>query len=97
VIVEAPRSTSGGDVLPLARSRHGRLHRRGLANGTAIGTCTPDKITMATGGKVKARPFVLTGGTAFTITWEHRLPDSQTSANRLANDRRVPRVARHAS
>ena len=69
VIAEAP-SSSGG-VLPL--TNFGTVgFTAANANGQAIGSFTPDPITMVTStGTVKASTGSLSGGTAFSVTWKH--------------------------
>jgi hypothetical protein len=69
IIAEAPSSNSG--VLPL--TDFGTVSFTGAkANGSAIGSSSPQKITMETGsGTVKAQPTSLTGGEAFKVTWHH--------------------------
>jgi hypothetical protein len=69
VIAEAP-SGSGG-VLPL--TNFGTVDfSTAMANGQAIGTFSPDRITMtAPDGTVKASPSSLSNGTAFSIAWKH--------------------------
>jgi hypothetical protein len=69
VIAEAP-SGSGG-VLPL--TNFGTVpFSAAMANGQAIGTFNPDRITMvAPDGTVKASPSSLSGGTAFSVAWKH--------------------------
>jgi hypothetical protein len=69
VIAEAP-SSSGG-VLPLTNFGTANFSAA-MANGQAIGSFKPDKITMATSsGTVKASPSSLSGGTAFSVAWKH--------------------------
>jgi hypothetical protein len=69
IIAEAPSSSSG--VLPL--TNFGTVSfSSAMANGTPIGSLSPDAITMVTsGGVVKAQPSSLSGGTNFTDTWHH--------------------------
>jgi hypothetical protein len=69
VIAEAP-SGSGG-VLPL--TNFGTVgFTAAMANGQAIGTFNPDRISMvAPDGTVKASPSSLSGGTAFSVAWKH--------------------------
>ena len=69
VIAEAPSSGSG--VLPLAD--FGTVNFSGsTVNGQTIGSFNPQEIVMVTsGGTVKAQPSSLSGGTAFSVTWEH--------------------------
>ncbi|MCC9308830.1 hypothetical protein LN042_17350 [Kitasatospora sp. RB6PN24] len=68
VIAEAPSSSTG--VLPL--SKFGTVAFTGSsANGQAIGTFSPDRITMASGGTTKASTSSLSGGSAFSVTWKH--------------------------
>lgn len=68
-IAEAP-SGSGG-VLPLAD--FGTVSFASCtANGIALGSNpNVDAITMAASGVTKAVPSKLSGGTAFSVTWEH--------------------------
>ena len=42
-----------------------------LANGTAIGGHSPIKITMESGGVVKAQPGALSSNKNFSVTWHH--------------------------
>ena len=68
VIAEAP-SGSGG-VLPL--TNFGTVGFSGATvNGQAIGTFSPDRIDMVSGGVTKASTSALSGGTAFSVTWNH--------------------------
>jgi len=68
VIAEAP-SSSGG-VLPL--TNFGTVGFSGATvNGQAIGTFSPDRIDMVSGGVTKATTSALSGGTAFSVTWKH--------------------------
>ncbi len=68
VIAEAPSSGSG--VLPLA-DFHTVNFSNAQFNGQAIGNFNPVEIVMASGGTVKAQPSGLSGGAAFSDTWEH--------------------------
>ena len=68
IIAEAPSSFAG--VLPL--TDFGTVSFTSAeANGRAIGSASPDVITMASGGVVKAVPGALLGGSTFSVTWEH--------------------------
>ncbi|GAC1448036.1 MAG: G1 family endopeptidase [Ktedonobacterales bacterium] len=68
-IAEAP--SGAGGVLPL--TDFGKAYFAGCsANGVALGANpNVDAITMAANGVTKAVPSGLSGGTAFTVTWEH--------------------------
>jgi peptidase A4-like protein len=67
-IAEAP-SGSGG-VLPL--TNFGTVNFSSVTvNGAAIGTFNPDKIDMVSGGVTKATTSQLSGGNAFSVTWNH--------------------------
>ena len=68
-IAEAPSSQNG--VLPLAD--FGTMNFSStMVNGQSIGSFNPQEIVMVTqGGTVKAQPSSLSGGTAFSVTWEH--------------------------
>ncbi|WNI14430.1 G1 family glutamic endopeptidase [Actinacidiphila sp. ITFR-21] len=68
VIAEAPSSSSG--VLPLAHFSTASFSNA-TANGQAIGNYGPDKINMASGSTTKATTSALSGGTAFSVTWNH--------------------------
>lgn len=68
IIAEAPSSSSG--VLPLAN--FGTASFTGsTANGQAIGNFAPDRINMASGSTTKATTSSLSGGTNFSVTWNH--------------------------
>ena len=68
-IAEAPSSQSG--VLPLADFGSVNFSST-MVNGKSIGNFNPEEIVMVTqGGMVKAQPSALSGGTAFSVTWEH--------------------------
>jgi hypothetical protein len=70
VIAEAPCCTTTGGVLPL--TNFGTVHfTASMANATALGNLTPQKITMARGSLVKARPGALGSGENFSVTWHH--------------------------
>jgi hypothetical protein len=66
VIAEAP---SAQNVLPL--SNFGTVgFTNATANGNAIGNGNPSPLTMVSqGGVTEATPSALTGGNAFTVTW----------------------------
>jgi hypothetical protein len=67
-IAEAP-SGSGG-VLPL--TNFGTVSFSSVTvNGQAIGAFNPDKIDMVSGGTTKALTSALSGGTSFSVTWQH--------------------------
>jgi hypothetical protein len=68
VIAEAPSSSSG--VLPLAHFSTASFSNS-KANGQPIGNYGPDRINMASGSTTKATTSALSGGTAFTVTWNH--------------------------
>jgi hypothetical protein len=68
VIAEAP--SSGGGVLPLTNFGTVKF-TSALANGTSIGTHSPDRITMVSGSTVKAKPSKLTSGQNFSVVWHH--------------------------
>lgn len=68
IIAEAPSSSSG--VLPLAHFSTANFSSA-TANGQAIGNYSPDKINMASGSTTKATTSALSGGTAFSVTWNH--------------------------
>ncbi len=68
VIAEAPSSSSG--VLPL--TNFGTVSFTGATvNGANIGTFSPDRINMVSGGVTKAATSALSGGNAFSVTWKH--------------------------
>jgi hypothetical protein len=71
VIAEAPSSGSTGQVLPL--TNFGTVNFTGSkANGTSIGSFTPDAITMVTSnGGTKASTSALTSGQAFSVAFQH--------------------------
>ncbi len=67
IIAEAPSSSS---VLPLAN--FGTVDFTGsTVNGQPIGSFNPDQITMASGSTTKAVTSALSGGTDFSVTWQH--------------------------
>jgi hypothetical protein len=67
-IAEAP-SSSGG-VLPL--TNFGKVNFSStMVNGQPIGNFSPDQINMVSGGTTKASTSSLSGGTSFTVTWQH--------------------------
>ncbi|MYS18741.1 Peptidase A4 family protein [Streptomyces sp. DvalAA-14] len=68
IIAEAPSSSSG--VLPLAHFSTASF-TNATANGQAIGNYGPDKINMASGSTTKATTSALSGGTNFSVTWNH--------------------------
>ncbi|MFF7154236.1 G1 family glutamic endopeptidase [Streptomyces sp. NPDC008139] len=68
IIAEAPSSSTG--VLPLAHFSTASF-TNATANGQAIGTYGPDKINMASGSTTKATTSALSGGNAFSVTWNH--------------------------
>lgn len=68
VIAEAPSSSTG--VLPLANFGTVKF-TDSLANGTAIGSHSPIKITMESGGVVKAQPGTLSSNKNFSVSWHH--------------------------
>jgi hypothetical protein len=67
-IAEAP-SGSGG-VLPLTNFGTANFSSV-MANGAAIGSFSPDRIDMVSGGVTKAVTSALSGGTSFSVTWKH--------------------------
>jgi hypothetical protein len=69
VIAEAP-SSGNGTVLPL--SNFGTVNFTGAtADNTAFGHENPSALTMVSGNNVtEATPSALTGGNAFTVTWD---------------------------
>src|SRR5438046_1362703 len=67
-IAEAP-SGSGG-VLPLTNFGTAKFSST-TVNGQPIGTFSPDKIDMVSGSTVKAQTSALSGGTAFSVAWNH--------------------------
>lgn len=69
VIIEAPSSSSG--VLPLANFGTVNI-TSAQVNGSAIGSHSPTKIVMASGGTKKDSVSALSGGTNFSATWLHR-------------------------
>jgi hypothetical protein len=70
IIAEAPSSGTG--VLPLTKFGTVKF-TSALANGAAIGTLSPQSITMVTStGTVKAKPSALANGKNFSVTWHHR-------------------------
>jgi hypothetical protein len=68
IIAEAPSSGTG--VLPLTNFGTVKFSSA-QANGVAIGSLAPDRITMASGGHVKAKPSLLSGGQNFSVVWHH--------------------------
>jgi hypothetical protein len=68
IIAEAPSSNTG--VLPLAHFSTANF-TNSQANGQAIGNFSPDKINMASGSTTKATTSSLSGGTDFSVTWNH--------------------------
>ena len=68
VIAEAP-SSGNGNVLPL--SNFGTVNFANVAaDNAAFGNENPDALTMVSGNNVtEATPSALTGGNAFTVTW----------------------------
>jgi hypothetical protein len=68
VIAEAP-SSGNGNVLPL--SNFGTVNFTAVtADNAPIGDENPDALTMVSGNNVtEATPSALTGGNAFTVTW----------------------------
>ena len=67
-IAEAP-SSSGG-VLPL--TNFGTVSFSSTTvNGQPIGSFSPDKIDMVSGGITKASTSALSGGTSFSVAWKH--------------------------
>jgi Peptidase A4 family len=67
-IAEAP-SGSGG-VLPLTNFGTASFSSV-TVNGVAIGTFSPDRIDMVSGGVTKAVTSALSGGTSFSVAWKH--------------------------
>jgi hypothetical protein len=68
VIAEAP-SGSGG-VLPL--TNFGTVSfAAATVNGQSIGSWSPDRIDMVSGGVTKASTSTLSGGTSFSVAWKH--------------------------
>jgi hypothetical protein len=68
IIAEAPSSNTG--VLPLAHFSTAGF-TNATANGQPIGNFGPEKINMATGNTTKATTSSLSGGTNFSVTWNH--------------------------
>jgi len=67
VIAEAP---SSGGVLPLAN--FGTVgFSAATVNGQPIGSFNPDRIDMVSGTTTKAITSALSGGTAFSVKWNH--------------------------
>jgi hypothetical protein len=68
VIAEAP-SSGNGNVLPL--SNFGSVNfTSATADNAPIGNENPDSLTLVSGSNVtEATPSALTGGNAFTVTW----------------------------
>jgi hypothetical protein len=68
VIAEAP-SSGNGNVLPL--SNFGTVNFTAVtADNAPIGNENPDSLTMVSGNNVtEATPSALTGGNAFSVTW----------------------------
>lgn len=69
VIAEAPSSGSG--VLPLTNFGTANF-TSATVNGEPIGDYNPDAITMASGSTTKATTSALSGGSAFSVTWNHK-------------------------
>jgi Peptidase A4 family len=69
IIAEAP-SSGNGNVLPL--SNFGTVNFTNVtADNTAFGNENPDSLTMVSANNVtEATPSALTGGNAFTVTWD---------------------------
>jgi hypothetical protein len=67
VIAEAP---SSGGVLPLANFGSVAFSAA-MVNGQAIGSFNPDRIDMVSGTTTKATTSALSGGTAFSVKWNH--------------------------
>lgn len=68
VIAEAPSTLYG----PLPLTDFGTVSfSDASANGRPIGDFSPDRITMAAGGTTLAGTSTLTGGNAFSVTWQH--------------------------
>jgi hypothetical protein len=68
IIAEAPSDSFG----PLPLTDFGTVKFTGAsANGQAIGTFSPDNITMGSGGTTMATTSALSGGSAFSVTWKH--------------------------
>lgn len=70
VIVEAPCCTAGGGILPLADFGKASF-TKATVNGSPIGSASPTKINMASGGVKKDKVSALSGGNSFTATWLH--------------------------
>jgi hypothetical protein len=70
VIAEAPSSSTG--VLPL--TNFGKVSfSAATMNGGALSSANPDEITMVQGnGNPKATPSAISGGNAFSVTWNHK-------------------------
>jgi hypothetical protein len=72
VIAEAPSSGSTGQVLPLTNFGKANFSNAQV-NGANLGTTNPLKITMVqNNGNPKATPSAITGGNAFSVTWNHK-------------------------
>lgn len=70
VIAEAPCCTAGGGILPL--TDFGAVNfTAAKANGSAIGSFSPEKIKMKSGSVLKAKPSTLSGGENFSVVWHH--------------------------
>jgi hypothetical protein len=70
VIVEAPRCTGAGGILPLAN--FGTVSfTNSDANGSAIWNSSPTEIIMQSGTQKGSVPS-LSGGTNFSATWLHK-------------------------
>jgi hypothetical protein len=68
VIAEAPSSSSG--VLPL--TNFGTVgFTAATVNGQTLGSFNPDRIDMVSNGITKASTSALSGGAAFSVTWQH--------------------------
>lgn len=71
VIVEAPCCTASGGILPLADFGKASFTKAEV-NGSALGSASPVKIHMASGGVKKDKVSALSGGTSFKATWLHK-------------------------
>lgn len=68
IIAEAPSDSSG--ALPL--TDFGQVNfTSATANGKSIGSFNPDNITMASNGTTLASTSALSGGNAFSVTWQN--------------------------
>ncbi len=57
---------------PADQLREGQLLERQV-NGASIGRASSEKITMVqSNGNPKATPSAITGGNAFSVTWNHK-------------------------